>query len=44
MAKDRETPCLYYICMSECKKDRDANHWHYCQNVISINQEQECDI
>lgn len=31
MAKDRETPCLYYICMGECKKSRDANHWHYCQ-------------
>ena len=31
MAKDRETPCLYYICMGECKKGRDANHWHYCQ-------------
>lgn len=26
MAKDRETPCLYYICMGECKKGRDANH------------------
>lgn len=31
MAKDREIPCLYYICMGECKKGRDANHWHYCQ-------------
>lgn len=31
MAKDRETPCLYYICMGECKKGRKANHWHYCQ-------------
>ena len=31
MAKDRETPCLYYICMGECKKGRYANHWHYCQ-------------
>lgn len=31
MSKDRETPCLYYICMGECKKGRDANHWHYCQ-------------
>lgn len=20
MAKDRETPCLYYICMGECQK------------------------
>lgn len=26
MAKDRETPCLYYICMGECKKGRAANH------------------
>lgn len=25
MAKDREAPCLYYICMGECKKCRDTN-------------------
>lgn len=27
----QRNPCLYYICMGECKKGRDANHWHYCQ-------------
>lgn len=31
MAKDRETPCLYYICAGECKKGRKSNHMHYCQ-------------
>lgn len=31
MAKDRLTPCLYYICKGECKKDRDADHSGYCQ-------------
>lgn len=31
MAKDRETPCLYYICAGQCEKGREANHEHYCQ-------------
>ena len=31
MAKDRLTPCLYYVCKGECKKDRDADHGGYCQ-------------
>lgn len=31
MAKDRLTPCLYYICKGECKKDRDADYGGYCQ-------------
>lgn len=31
MAKDRETPCKYYICEGECSKGREANYKHYCQ-------------
>ena len=31
MAKDRETPCKYYICAGQCKKGREADHTHYCQ-------------
>ena len=31
MAKDRETPCLNYVCEHECKKNRDAEHRGYCQ-------------
>ena len=31
MAKDRLTPCLYYICKGECEKNRDAEHNGYCQ-------------
>ena len=31
MAKDRITPCLYYICAGKCTKGREANHYHYCQ-------------
>lgn len=31
MAKDRETPCLYYICANQCKKEREAEHNGYCQ-------------
>lgn len=31
MAKLRETVCLYYIAMGECKKGRDASHKGYCQ-------------
>ncbi len=31
MAKDRETPCVYYICAGSCEKGRDAQHWGYCQ-------------
>lgn len=31
MAKLRETVCLYYIAMGECKKGRDAGHKGYCQ-------------
>ena len=30
MAKDRITPCLYYICNGECEKGRDADHKGYC--------------
>lgn len=31
MAKDRETPCLYYVCAGLCTKGRKADHAHYCQ-------------
>lgn len=31
MAKDRETPCLYYVCVGLCKKGRKVDHVHYCQ-------------
>lgn len=31
MAKDRETPCLHYVCAGLCKKGRKADHSHYCQ-------------
>ena len=31
MARDRQTPCLYYICAGECEKGREANHNTYCQ-------------
>lgn len=32
MAKDRETPCKYYIAKGECKKGRKALHKTYCQH------------
>lgn len=32
MAKDRLTPCMYYISRGECKKGRDAEHYGYCQH------------
>ncbi len=31
LAKDRETPCLHYICAGLCTKGRKADHGHYCQ-------------
>lgn len=31
MAKLRETVCMYYEAMGQCKKGRDANHNGYCQ-------------
>lgn len=31
MAKDRLTPCLFYVCKGECKKGRNAEHSGYCQ-------------
>lgn len=31
MAKYREMPCMYYICVGECKKGRVAEHKGYCQ-------------
>lgn len=31
MAKDRITPCLFYICKGECEKNRDAEMHGYCQ-------------
>ena len=31
MAKLRETVCMYYEAMGQCKKGREANHQGYCQ-------------
>lgn len=31
MAKDRITPCKFYISFGECNKGREANHSGYCQ-------------
>lgn len=31
MAKDRIEPCKFYICAGYCEKQRDANHYGYCQ-------------
>lgn len=31
MAKDRITPCEFYICAGVCKKKRKAEHSGYCQ-------------
>lgn len=31
MAKDRQTPCISYICQGSCKKGRKAEHNGYCQ-------------
>lgn len=31
MAKDRETPCKFYIAKGECSKGRAAEHKGYCQ-------------
>ena len=31
MAKDRITPCKYYVCAGTCKKGREAEHNGYCQ-------------
>lgn len=32
MATDRQTPCLYYVCVGLCTKGRKADHAHYCQH------------
>ena len=31
MAKDRLTPCKFYVCEGERKKGREAKHQGYCQ-------------
>ena len=31
MAKDRLTPCLFYVAKGNCKKGREAEHKSYCQ-------------
>lgn len=31
MAKDRLTPCKYYVCAGECAKGREAEFNGYCQ-------------
>lgn len=31
MAKDRITPCEFYICEHECSKNRKAEYSGYCQ-------------
>lgn len=30
--RDRQTPCINYVCLGECKKGRDAEHNGYCQH------------
>lgn len=30
--RDRQTPCINYICLGECKKGRNAEHNGYCQH------------
>lgn len=32
MATDRQTPCLYYVCVGLCTKGRKADYAHYCQH------------
>ena len=32
MARDRIEPCIYYLCLHECKKGRAAEHNGYCQH------------
>ncbi len=31
MAKDRLTPCKFYVCEHDCSKGREAEHNGYCQ-------------
>ena len=31
MARERIEQCESYICLGQCKKNRDANHNGYCQ-------------
>lgn len=31
MAKDRETPCKFYVCEENCEKGREGTHNSYCQ-------------
>lgn len=31
MAKDRITPCEFYVCENECSKGRSAEYSGYCQ-------------
>lgn len=31
MSKDRIEPCMYYICVGECEKGRNAEYSGYCQ-------------
>lgn len=39
MAKDRLTPCLYYVCAGLCQKGRKAEYSGSVKNVINTNQE-----
>lgn len=31
MAKDRITPCKFYVCKDQCSKGREADYNGYCQ-------------
>jgi len=31
MAKDRIEPCIHYVCIGKCEKNRVAEHSKYCQ-------------
>lgn len=31
MAKDRLTPCLYYVCEGQCSKNKPGTMKNYCQ-------------
>ena len=30
--RDRQTPCINYVCLGTCTKGREAEHTGYCQH------------
>ena len=41
MAKFRETPCKFYVCLGQCQKGRNAEYRATARSAVNMSQEQK---